>query len=124
MKPKVAFIGTGGTIASVGVGPLDLQDYGATGKVMHADEIIARFPEAGLVADVLPVRYRNIPSTAIDFTDWKALALLCAKLEAELAELPEFCHFGFRRLVGKNLAPESSSATARQRSRRPRVSST
>ena len=30
MKPKVAFIGTGGTIASVGVGPLDLQNYGAT----------------------------------------------------------------------------------------------
>jgi len=24
MKPKVAFIGTGGTIASVGTGPLDL----------------------------------------------------------------------------------------------------
>ena len=35
MKPKVAFIGTGGTIASVGTGPLDLQNYGATGKVMH-----------------------------------------------------------------------------------------
>ena len=26
MKPKVAFIGTGGTIASVGTGPLDLQN--------------------------------------------------------------------------------------------------
>src|SRR5579872_5675809 len=66
MKPKVAFIGTGGTIASLGVGPLDLQNYGATGNVMHADEIIARWPETALVADVLPVRYRNIPSTAID----------------------------------------------------------
>jgi L-asparaginase len=87
MNPKIAFIGTGGTIASVGAGPLDLQDYSATGQVMHADEIIARFPEVGLVADVLPVRYRNIPSTAIEFTDWKALALLCGKLEAEHPDL-------------------------------------
>ena len=87
MKPKVAFIGTGGTIASVGKGPLDLQDYGATGNVMHADEIIARWPETALVADVLPVRYRNIPSTAIDFADWKALVLLCDQLVAEHADL-------------------------------------
>ena len=87
MKPKVAFIGTGGTIASVGVGPLDLQNYGATGKVMHADEIIARWPETALVADVLPVRYRNIPSTAIDFADWKALVLLCERLVAEHPDL-------------------------------------
>jgi len=87
MNPKVAFIGTGGTIASVGTGPLDLQNYGATGKVMHADEIIARFPETTLVADVVPVRYRNVPSTAIDFSDWKALVLLCEKLASENPDL-------------------------------------
>jgi L-asparaginase len=87
MKPKVAFIGTGGTIASLGTGPLDLQDYGATGKVMHAEEIIARWPETALVADVMSVRYRNIPSTAIDFADWRALALLCETLAAEHRDL-------------------------------------
>ena len=87
MKPKVAFIGTGGTIASLGIGPLDLQNYGATGNVMHADEIIARWPETALVADVLPVRYRNIPSTAIDFSDWQALVELCEQLVAEHADL-------------------------------------
>lgn len=87
MKPKVAFIGTGGTFASIGVGPLDLQDYGATGKLMHADEILARFPETALVADVFPVRYRNIPSTAIDFPDWRALVRLCDQLVAEHAGL-------------------------------------
>lgn len=87
MKPKVAFIGTGGTIASLGKGPLDLQDYGATGQVMHADEIIAHWQEMALVADVLPVRYRNIPSTAIDFTDWKALVLLCERLAVEHPDL-------------------------------------
>ena len=107
-KPKVAFIGTGGTIASLGRGPLDLQDYGATGNVMHADEIIARWPETALVADVLPVRYRNIPSTAIDFADWKALAR------------------AVRRSWSRSIptSPASSSATARRRWRRPPTSST
>jgi L-asparaginase len=82
-KPKVAFIGTGGTIASLGRGPLDLQDYGATGNVMHAEEILAKWPEVGLVANVIPVRYRNIPSPAIGFPEWKGLVTLCRQLEQE-----------------------------------------
>ena len=86
-KPKVAFIGTGGTIASLGAGPLELQDYGATGKVMHADEILARFPETALVADVIPVRYRNVASPSIAFPDWQALVKLCDQLVAEHPDL-------------------------------------
>jgi L-asparaginase len=82
-KPKVAFIGTGGTIASLGVGPLDLQDYGAAGNMMHADEILAHFPETDLVAEVIPVRYRNVPSPSIGFADWQALVTLCDRLVAE-----------------------------------------
>jgi L-asparaginase len=84
---KVAFIGTGGTIASLGVGPLELQDYGADGRMMHAEEILARFPETALVAQVIPVRYRNVPSTSIGFTDWQALVKLCDQLVAEHADL-------------------------------------
>ena len=79
-RAKIAFIGTGGTIASLGRGPLDLQDYGSVGNVMHAEEIVAKWPVVHQVADVIPVRYRNIPSTAIDFIDWKALAALCHQL--------------------------------------------
>ena len=86
-KPKVAFIGTGGTIASLGKGPLDIQDYGASGNVMHAAEILERWPETALVADVIPVRYRNIPSTAIDFSDWKALGELCRQLIGDYPDL-------------------------------------
>ncbi len=86
-KPKIAFIGTGGTIASVGRGPLDIQDYGATGSVMHADEILARWPEASLVADVIPVRFRNIVSPSIGFAEWKALVALCAQLVADHPDL-------------------------------------
>jgi L-asparaginase len=86
-KPKVAFIGTGGTIASLGRGPLDLQDYGAAGNVMHAEEIVAKWPVVHQVADVIAVKYRNIPSTAIDFPDWKALVGLCHQLRAAHADL-------------------------------------
>jgi L-asparaginase len=80
-KPKVAFIGTGGTIASLGRGPLDIQDYGSAGNpVMHAEEILAKWPEAHLVAEVIPVRYKNIISPAISYPEWKDLAALCTKL--------------------------------------------
>jgi L-asparaginase len=82
-RPRVAFIGTGGTIASLGDSALELQDYSATGKVMHADEILARYPETALVADIVPVRYRNVPSTNIAFPEWKELVLLCDRLVAE-----------------------------------------
>ena len=48
--PKVAFIGTGGTIASLGDSPLTLMDYGGPGKIMQASAILERFPEANEVA--------------------------------------------------------------------------
>ncbi len=87
-KPKVAFVGTGGTIASLGKGPLDIQDYGSAGNpVMHADEILAKWPEANLVADVIPVRYKNIISPAISYPEWKELAALCAKLVQDHSDL-------------------------------------
>jgi L-asparaginase len=35
-RKKVAFIGTGGTISSIGKGPLDILDYTANNTMMHA----------------------------------------------------------------------------------------
>ena len=86
-KPKVAFIGTGGTIASLGQGPLDLQDYSAAGRVMHADEILDRWPETALVAEVIAVRYRNIVSPAVGFAEWKGLAALCRQVVSDHPDL-------------------------------------
>lgn len=79
-KPKVAFIGTGGTIASIGKGPLDILDYAANETVMHADEIVRRVPALSLVAEVLPITFCNVPSHYIYFQDWRALVLLCERL--------------------------------------------
>jgi L-asparaginase len=72
-RPRVAIIGTGGTIASVGKGPLDLLDYGANETMLHVDELIARFPEVHEVAEVLPVRFEAMPSPKVFFPEWKAL---------------------------------------------------
>ena len=86
-RPKVAFIGTGGTIASLGAGPLDLHDYGATGNRLHAQDLLARFPEAALVAEVIAVRYRNVPSPAVGFAEWKELVLIADRLTAAHPDL-------------------------------------
>lgn len=87
MKPKVAFIGTGGTISSLGRSPLDISDYGANGVKLHAEEIIARVPEVAEIADIIPVRFRNVASTQIYFPEWKELVLLCDRLVAEHPDL-------------------------------------
>ena len=85
--PKIAFIGTGGTISSLGRSPLELQDYAHGGRMMEADEIVSRFPELAMVADVLPVRFRAVPSPDISFPEWKLLVALCEELVATHADL-------------------------------------
>jgi L-asparaginase len=86
-KPKVAVIGTGGTISSVGRGPLDLIDYSAAGRVLDVNGVIARVPELALVAEIIPVPFKAIPSTAMGWAEWKELLLICDRLVAEHPDL-------------------------------------
>ena len=86
-KPKVAFIGTGGTMSSLGVHPLELQDYGIHNNRMHASAILERFAVAKEAAEVIAVDFKDIPSTDIYFPEWQALAALCMKLHAEHPDL-------------------------------------
>ena len=72
-KPRIALIGTGGTITSVGRHSLDMQDYTITGQRMHPDEMLTKFPEAAAQADVIPLRYKAIPSPEVGPADWQAL---------------------------------------------------
>lgn len=86
-KPRVAIIGTGGTIASVGKGPLDLLDYSANDTMLHVEEILARFPEVHAVADVLPVRFEAIASPKVFYREWKGLVNQITALVQEHPDL-------------------------------------
>ncbi len=86
-KPKVAVIGTGGTITALGKGPLDLHDYTSTGRMLEADEMVARFSEVQGIADVVPVRFKAVPSTAVAFPEWKHLVLEVERLVDEHPDL-------------------------------------
>ena len=87
MTSKVAFIGTGGTMSSVGRGPLDIVDYTANNIMLDADEILEAFPNVRDVADIVSIRFKAIPSTALGFPEWKALAQLCRQLVDDHADL-------------------------------------
>ncbi len=86
--PKVAVIGTGGTITSISaIGPLDLYEYTATGKMMEADQLVAKFPEVHQVADIIPIRFKAVPSTAVAFPEWKQVVLEADKAVASIPDL-------------------------------------
>lgn len=80
MASKIAFIGTGGTIASLGTDRFDILDYGANGQCIDAGALIERTQLQGVLADILPVNFRQIDSTAITLDDWLALVELCIEL--------------------------------------------
>ena len=71
--PRVALLGTGGTISSIGRDSLDLWEYMDGGRKAEPDELLVRFPEAAAAAEVVSVRFRAVSSPAIGPTDWIAL---------------------------------------------------
>src|SRR4051812_1347946 len=68
--PRIAVIGTGGTISSLGANSLDVLDYPDFGQKLTSEGVIEKFPEARLVADPVPVTLRQVGSTAIGPADW------------------------------------------------------
>src|SRR6185295_744709 len=72
-KPRVALIGTGGTISSIGRDSLDVWEYMDTARKAEPDELLQRFPEVAAAAEIVPVKYRAVGSTAIGPADWLAL---------------------------------------------------
>ena len=80
MLPKIAFVGTGGTIASIGEDQFDLLDYTATDQRLDSVRLIEKTGLQGAIATIVPVNFRQIDSTAITFDDWAYLADLCHAL--------------------------------------------
>lgn len=80
-KPKVALISTGGTITSLSVlGELDMFEYSSTGKRLDAFGMLEKFPHSQSVADVIPVAFDTLLSTAVSFPHWKKLAVVIGDL--------------------------------------------
>jgi len=94
MTQKIAFIATGGTITSIGRGPMDLLDYGSRNERLNAAGLIARYPEVAGFADVIAVDCGSVLSNDVYFPVWKDLAATCARLVAEHADLAGIviCH--------------------------------
>ncbi|HTV43799.1 MAG TPA: asparaginase [Stellaceae bacterium] len=78
--PRIAVIGTGGTISSLGAGSLDVLDYPDFGQKLTAAALLDRFPETRLVADPAPVTLRQVGSTDIGPADWLELRALIHKV--------------------------------------------
>jgi L-asparaginase len=83
--PRIAVIGTGGTISSLGAGSLDVLDYPDFGQKLSCEGLIDRFPETRLVAEPVPVTFRQVGSTAIGPADWLELRALIHRTAADPA---------------------------------------
>ena len=82
-KPRVALIGTGGTISSIALDNLDVLDYPDASRKAQPAEIIGRTPELARFADVVPINFREVGSTAIGPADWLELVQLIHQTEAQ-----------------------------------------
>src|SRR5215831_3811346 len=68
--PHISVIGTGGTVSSLGASSLDVLDYPDFGQKLTCEALLDRFPETQLVADPMPVTFRQVGSTEIGPKDW------------------------------------------------------
>ncbi len=78
--PRIAVIGTGGTISSLGASSLDVLDYPDFGQKLSAAALLDRFPETRLVADPAPITVRQVGSTEIGPAEWLELRALIHRI--------------------------------------------
>src|SRR5256885_14031171 len=81
--PRIAVIGTGGTISSLGAGSLDVLDYPEFGQKLTSEALLDRFPETRRVAEPVPITFRQVGSTAIGPKDWLELRALIHRTAGE-----------------------------------------
>jgi len=82
-KPRIAAIGTGGSISAVGRDSLDLFEYGSTGIRLEPQDLLDRVPEVASVAEVVTVPFRSISSEAFGPSDWLELNELVHRTAAD-----------------------------------------
>src|SRR4051794_27491412 len=88
--PRIAVIGTGGTISSLGAGRLDVLDYPDFGQKLTSEALLDRFADTRLVADPVPITFRQVGSTAIGPKDWLELRALIHQTAREQPDITGF----------------------------------
>ena len=88
--PRIAVIGTGGTISSLGASSLDVLDYPDFGQKLTSEALLDRFPETRLVAEPVPVTFRQVGSTAIGPADWLELREVIHRIAREDRDIAGF----------------------------------
>ena len=88
--PRIAVIGTGGTISSLGASSLDVLDYPDFGQKLTAAALLDRFPETRLVAEPVPLTIRQVGSTEIGPTEWIELRALIHRIARDEAATAGF----------------------------------
>jgi L-asparaginase len=83
VPPRIAVIGTGGTISSLGASSLDVLDYPDFGQKLSCEALLERFPETRLVADLVPATFRQVGSTEIGPNEWVGLRALIHRIARE-----------------------------------------
>src|SRR5437667_7457076 len=81
--PRIAVIGTGGTISSIGTSSLDVLDYPDFGQKLSCEALLDRFPETRLVADPVPITLRQVGSTEIEPKEWVELRELIHRIAGD-----------------------------------------
>ena len=89
-RPLVAAIGCGGTISSLGRDSTDVLDYPEFGTRMPIEEVVGRYPEIAKAAEIVPVSFRSVGSTAIGPAEWLELASTVHRIAAQRPELAGF----------------------------------
>lgn len=78
--PRVAVVGTGGTISSIGKDSLDIVRYGENGQQHHVEALLRAVPETASVADLIPAPYKAVGSTEIGSNNWLDLLTFVEEL--------------------------------------------
>jgi L-asparaginase len=72
--PVVYLLGTGGTISSIGHGPLDYTEYGIPGQRLSVDELVAQIPPIEGFPEVKGEQVMEVGSPSIGPEHWLTIA--------------------------------------------------
>src|SRR5438105_2467155 len=88
--PRIAVIGTGGTISSIGASSLDVLDYPDFGQKLSCEALLDRFPETRLVAEPVPITFRQVGSTEIGPNEWVEMRALIHRIDRDDPQIAGF----------------------------------